>query len=101
MLPAGSYERAALSLSRHNVKIMNSNDLSTVRAVDICAQSKIEEILHSETRRQMGGGKDIMVHASELIVSFKTKLLEQIIIFTCNFQKKLTSKHFNYYFFLD
>ena len=56
---------------------MNSNDLSTVRAVDICAQSKIEEILHSETRRQMGGGKDIMVHASELIVSFKTKLLEQ------------------------
>ena len=77
MLPAGSYERAALSLSRHNVKIMNSNDLSTVRAVDICAQSKIEEILHSETRRQMGGGKDIMVHASELIVRFKTKLLEQ------------------------
>lgn len=91
MLPAGSYERAALSLSRHNVKIMNSNDLSTVRAVDICAQSKIEEILHSETRRQMGGGKDIMVHASELIVSFKTKQLEkkikyflffEIIIFT-------------------
>ena len=76
---------------------MNSNDLSTVRAVDICAQSKIEEILHSETRRQMGGGKDIMVHASELIVSFKTKQLEkkyflffEIIIFTCNFKKKLT-----------
>ena len=81
LLPAGSYERAALSLSRHNVKIMNSNDLSTVRAVDICAQSKIEEILHSETRRQMGGGKDIMVHASELIVSFKTKQLEKIYFY--------------------
>ena len=71
LLPAASFERAALSLSRYKQKILNANDLSAVRGVDACAQSKIEEILHAALRRQLGGGKDIMMHASDLIDTMK------------------------------
>ena len=73
LLPASSYERAALSLSRYSSKIMNANDLSSVRGIDHCAQSKIEEILHAEMRKTLGGGKDVMVHANELINAMKKK----------------------------
>ena len=70
LLPAASYERAALSLSTHPTSVHSAKDLLGVRNVDNTAAAKVEEILEAETRRQLGGGRDVMEHASDLIAAF-------------------------------
>ena len=73
LLPAGSYERAALSLARHPQRVSNAQDLVSVRAVDTAAQSKIEEILSADVRRQLGGGKDLLTTAAAMVTRMKNK----------------------------
>lgn len=75
LLPASSYERAARSLSTYAKPVHSAKDMLGVRNIDNVAAAKIEEILEAETRRNLGGGRDVMEHASDLIAAFARQSL--------------------------